>query len=56
MSRSRQITVSRYYQPVPEDCFKALALLLKVLVRKEAARTAAPNDAKVRSKHDSRAT
>jgi hypothetical protein len=44
VSDSKKITVSRSFQPVPEDCSQALALLLKAPVRKEAAHPATPND------------
>jgi hypothetical protein len=49
VSRSKQITISRNYQPVFEDCSRALTLLLEAPVRKEAAQPAAPNGGKVRS-------
>jgi hypothetical protein len=44
-ARRKNITVFRNYQPVPEDCSKALSLLLEAPVRKlEAAHPAAPKD------------
>jgi hypothetical protein len=47
MSASKKsVTVSRNYQPVPERCSQALALLLQAPVRKEAAHAAASNEAK----------
>ena len=55
MSGSRQkVVVSRNYRAVPDDCARALEFLLKASVRKKAAGRAAANDAKVRSKSDSR--
>ena len=55
MSGSRQkVVVSRNYRAVPDDCARALEFLLKASVRKKAAGRAASNDAKVRSKSDSR--
>jgi hypothetical protein len=48
-ARRQNIIVFRSYQPVPEDCSQALALLLKAPAHKEAARSAAPNDGEVRS-------
>jgi hypothetical protein len=44
MSCSKQITTSRNYQPVPEHCIKALALLLQVPARKKGGVRAAPDD------------
>jgi hypothetical protein len=46
----KQVTITRAYKPVLDDCTKALALLLRVPVRKEAAHPAASNDAKKESK------
>jgi hypothetical protein len=55
MSNSKQVIVFRDYRPAPEDCVCALAFLLRASVSKKAAAGAASNDAKVRSKSDSRA-
>ena len=56
MSGPKQATiVSRNYTPAPDDCARALEFLLKTSVSKKAAGRAASNDAKVRSKSDSRA-
>jgi hypothetical protein len=41
--------VERTYQAAPDHCVRALALLLRTSIRKEAAQPTAPKDAKVRS-------
>jgi hypothetical protein len=56
MSGSKQTTVHRNYQPEPGVCAQALELLLKTPVKEGGSRITAPDNAKVRSKHDSRAT
>jgi hypothetical protein len=48
--------VSRIYNAAPDDCARALELLLKNPVCKEGTRPGAPNDEKVRSSNDSLAT
>jgi hypothetical protein len=54
VSSSRQnITVSRQYRPAPDDCVRALALLLEKSVIKEGGPATIPKNAKVRSKNDS---
>ena len=56
MTGSRQsIIVSRSYSPALDECARALELLLKKPV-KEGGPATAPDDAKVRSQHDSRTT
>ena len=45
MSRSKQVTVTRSYQPVPEDCARAVELLLKQLANQEGGRPTAPENA-----------
>jgi hypothetical protein len=53
----KQVTVSRDYQLQPGAMAQALELLLKTPVNQGGSPSqAAPDDAKVRSKHDSRAT
>jgi hypothetical protein len=42
----RSIVVSRDYRPEPDNCVRALELLLKTSVRKEAAHPAAPDNVK----------
>ena len=45
MSASKEsVNVSRSYEPVPEDCVKALALLLRVPVHNKATRPAPEPD------------
>jgi hypothetical protein len=56
MSARKNISVSRTYRHEPDECLRALILLLEKLVCKKGGPPAAPDDAKVRSKHDSRAT
>jgi hypothetical protein len=46
MSTRKTISVIRPYRPEPDDCTRALALLLKKSVRKEATRPGGPDDAK----------
>jgi hypothetical protein len=46
MSGARHIVVSRDYRPTPDACARALELLLKKSVSKEAAHPAASKDAK----------
>jgi hypothetical protein len=43
-ARKQMPTVSRNYQPVPEDCTQALALLLEAPTHKEVARPAPEPD------------
>jgi hypothetical protein len=50
-SNKQGIVVSRSYDPVPDHCARALALLLKEPVSKEGGPPTAPDDAKG-SKHD----
>jgi hypothetical protein len=44
VSTRKQIVVSRTYEPAPEDCSKALVLLLQAPVHNEAARPAPEPD------------
>ena len=54
MSAPKQgIVVSRSYVPDPNQCARALELLLKEAVSKKAARPGRPDDGKERSEHDS---
>jgi hypothetical protein len=56
MSASKEsVNVSRSYEPVSEDCVKALALLLRVPVHNKAARPAPEPDGcdGTKSKEDS---
>ena len=56
MSRASNIVISRSYRPEADDCARALALLLNKPERKKGTQPGAPDDAKVRSDGDSRAT
>jgi hypothetical protein len=57
VSTRKQVIVSRDYQPQPGAMVQALEFLLRTPVNQGGNRTlVAPDDAKVRSKHDSRAT
>jgi hypothetical protein len=52
VSGRKQITVTRAYQPVLEDCTRALEFLLTASVRtKEGGHATAPDDAKKEVKH-----
>ena len=51
MSARKQITVTRDYRHEPDDCARALELLLKESVRKEGGPTTALDDAKKESKY-----
>jgi hypothetical protein len=46
MSVRKNIDVRRTYRPEPDDCTRALTLLLKKSANKEAARPRGPDDAK----------
>jgi hypothetical protein len=46
MSVRKNISVRRTYRPEPDDCARALTLLLKKSANKEAARPGGPDDAK----------
>ena len=46
MSVRKNIDVRRTYRPEPDDCTRALTLLLKKSASKEAARPGAPDAAK----------
>ena len=46
MSVRKNIDVRRTYRPEPDDCTRALTLLLKKSANKEAARPGVPDDAK----------
>ena len=48
-ARRKSISVSRTYRHEPDACLRALTIVLEKPVCKEAARSAAPNDGKVRS-------
>ena len=54
MSNSKQTIVSREYRPAPDDCVRALALLLEKSVIKGGSPATAPKNAKVRYEDDSR--
>ncbi len=54
-AKSSTPVVEREYTPCSNACARALELLLKKS-RKEGGPATAPDDAKVRSKHDSRET
>jgi len=51
----RGIVVTRSFSPSSDECVRALELLLKKTVSKEATHPGGPENAKVSSKHDSRA-
>lgn len=53
MSVRKNISVRRTYGPQPDDCTRALTLLLKKSAKKEATRSGSPDDAK-EIKNDSR--
>jgi hypothetical protein len=46
MSVRKNIDVRRTYRPEPDDCTRALTLLVKKSANKEAARPGGPDDAK----------
>jgi hypothetical protein len=48
----KSVTVFRGYEPVPEDCSQALAMLLKATVRQEPAGRAKASDEATRSEND----
>jgi hypothetical protein len=52
----RSVVVSRSYEAAPDDCARALRLLLNKPVCKEGGPATAPDDEKVRSSNDSLAT
>jgi hypothetical protein len=57
VSRRRQgAVVSRSYDPAPDQCVRALELLLKQPISKEGGPPTAPENAKERIKDDFRAT
>jgi hypothetical protein len=57
MSASKgSVVVSRSYEAAPDECVRALRLLLNKPVSKEGGCGTAPNDEKVRSSNDSLAT
>ena len=51
MSAPKRVIVSREYKPAPDDCARALELLLKASVSKGGGPDTAPDDAKKESKH-----
>jgi hypothetical protein len=55
-ARKQSAIVSRDYRPAPDYCTRALELLLKKPVIEGSPAITAPDDAKVRSVDDSRAS
>jgi hypothetical protein len=51
MSARKSIAVTRNYRLAPDNCARALELLLKKSVRKKGGHATAPDDAKKESKH-----
>ena len=55
-ARKQPASITRAYEPTPNACIRALEILLKAPVHREGGfPVTAPDNAKVRSKHDSRA-
>ena len=54
-SRAHDIVITRVYAPDEEACIRALEFLLKQLPSNRGGPDNRPDDAKVRSKNDSRA-